>query len=169
MITPNGQYNASPACFQPVCGLRSWLFARLWTGRWNPSQCRGTEGSSLAGVMHQRADLPGTRRKHPLSVQLGSALQKWAPSSQKWPSRSSALLSPSSLSLSGRHWLTLQGPHAISGLGWSLFRALRKPNVSGNLQLEVKSYLYCSYFFTHNACSTFRNIPSCESMSGNNV
>lgn len=113
--------------------------------------------------MHQRADLADSPGNHPVWLaELYTA--KMCSSSLKWPSRSPTALSPSRLALSGRHWLTVPGL-----LGWSLFRALRKQNVSGKLQLEVKSYLYCPYFFTHNVCSTFKEMLSCERLSENSV
>lgn len=165
--------NAMPSWLVP-CQPVVWdhgLFTGNWKGSWRVKsvavqRLRGepanlSDASKSWLVRYSRKVLP---------VCQGSALRKWAPSSWKRPCRSPALLSPCLLSPSVVDIDSpFQGSCAISGLGWSLFRALRKPNVSGKLQLEVKSYLYCPYFFTHNICSTFRNIPSCERLCENNV
>lgn len=147
---PVGKYKASPACFLPACGLRSWLFAGFWTGRWtggwNPAQCRGTEGSPPAGATRQRVDLPGTPGKHPLSG--------WAPSWKNGLRQASNghlgllrfflhLYSHSAVDTDS----PFQGPCAISGLGRSLFRALRKPNVEQQFAIRNKKLFILVLFF----------------------
>ena len=65
--------------------------------------------------------------------------------------------------------MPFQSSSAITGLGWSLFRALGKQNVSDKLQLEAKNYLYYPCIFSRNVCSTLGKMPSCERLSENNV
>lgn len=143
---PVGKYDVTLACWRPACGLRSGFRCRFANWKVN----RRTKSVAEQRPRRKPAGWKRCDRELTCQVLLESAgvLEKRAPSSLKWPSRSPTVLSPSLPYLSGRHGLTIPGLLCYSGFGMVPFQSLQGAKWEWHVAIR-REKLFIRCWFCH--------------------